>query len=108
MKETAILVPRRVLGTTGATIPVLGFGAGPVSALMTDAGARTRQRATIERALAAGIDWFDTAATYGNGESEASLGAALRDLGAEARVATKVRLAADQLGDIREAVKTSV
>ena len=99
---------RRALGTTGATIPVLGFGAGPVSALMTDAAARTRQLATIEHALAAGIDWFDTAATYGNGESESSLGAALRDLGAEVNVATKVRLTPEQLGGIREAVKTSV
>ncbi len=106
--DPAPKLPRRVLGSTGATIPVLGFGAGPVSALMTDAAARTRQRATIERALAAGIDWFDTAATYGNGESETGLGAALRELGVEARVATKVRLAAEELGDIREVVKRSV
>lgn len=106
--DSELHVTRRALGTTGATIPVLGFGAGPVSGLMTDAAARTRQRATIERALAAGIDWFDTAATYGNGESEASLGMALGELGANADVATKVRLAPEQLGGIREAVKTSV
>jgi aryl-alcohol dehydrogenase-like predicted oxidoreductase len=105
---SADVIGRRPLGTTGVTMPVLGFGAGPVSGLMTDAAARARQRATIEQALAAGIDWFDTAATYGNGESETSLGAAFRELGAEARVATKVRLAAEQLGGIREAVKTSV
>jgi len=30
-------VPQRPLGRTGLTIPALAFGAGPVSALMTDA-----------------------------------------------------------------------
>ncbi|MEQ1860025.1 MAG: aldo/keto reductase [Chthoniobacteraceae bacterium] len=97
-------LPRRAPGDF--TIPAVAFGAGPVSALMTDASARTRQLATIERAIAAGIDWFDTAATYGGGESERGLGAVLRDLRADVRVATKVRL--ENVGDIRESVKSSV
>lgn len=91
-------------------MPALAFGAGPVSALMTDAAARDGQLTTVQRALALGVDWFDTAATYGNGASEASLGRVLRELGAGSavRIGTKVRLAADQLGDIPGAVRASV
>lgn len=103
-------VPQCPLGRTGLTIPALAFGAGPVSALMTDAAARDRQLATIQQALALGVDWFDTAATYGNGASETSLGWALRELGASnsVRIGTKVRLNTEQLDDIRAAVLASV
>lgn len=103
-------VPQRPLGRTGLAIPALAFGAGPVSALMTDAAARDRQLATVRRALELGVDWFDTAATYGNGASETSLGWVLRELGEgkAVRIGTKVRLAAEQLGDIPGAVRASV
>lgn len=103
-------VPQRPLADTGLAIPALAFGAGPVSALMTDAAARDQQLATIQRALALGVDWFDTAATYGSGASETSLGWALHELGAThaVRIGTKVRLAAEQLDDIPGAVRASV
>lgn len=105
-----IRVPQRPLTGTGLTIPAITFGAGPVSALMTDATARERQLATIHRALRLGVDWFDTAATYGNGVSETSLGWGLRELDVirRIRIGTKVRLAADQLNDIPGAVRASV
>jgi L-galactose dehydrogenase/L-glyceraldehyde 3-phosphate reductase len=100
----------RVLGSTGISVSAISFGAGPVPALMTNAGQADRQRETIRRAIEAGINWFDTAATYGDGESERSLGAALRKLGVLSRVhvATKVRVMPDQLGRIKENVKGSV
>jgi D-threo-aldose 1-dehydrogenase len=103
-------VPQRPLGGTGLAIPALAFGAGPVSALMTDATARARQLATVRTALASGVDWFDTAATYGNGASETNLGWVLRELGAakSARIGTKVRLAGPDLEDIPGAVRRSV
>ncbi len=103
-------VPQRPLGGTELVIPALAFGAGPVSALMTDASARDRQLATIQRALSLSVDWFDTAATYGDGASETSLGWALRELGASntVRIGTKVRLAAGQLDDIPGAVRASM
>jgi aryl-alcohol dehydrogenase-like predicted oxidoreductase len=105
-----LTVQQRPLDHTGLTIPAIAFGAGPVSALMTDAAARDRQRTTIQQALALGVDWFDTAATYGNGASETSLGWALRELGANrsVRIGTKVRLGAEQLADILGAVRASV
>jgi aryl-alcohol dehydrogenase-like predicted oxidoreductase len=103
-------VPQRPLGSTGLDIPALAFGAGPVSALMTDTSARDRQLATVRRALELGVDWFDTAATYGNGASEESLGWTLRELGATraVRIGTKVRLTESDLGDIAGAVRASV
>jgi aryl-alcohol dehydrogenase-like predicted oxidoreductase len=100
----------RPLGSTGLSVSAISFGAGPVPALMTSGGRADQQRDTIRRAIEAGINWFDTAATYGDGESERSLGAAFQELGASARVhvATKVRLMPDQLDRIKENVKASV
>jgi aryl-alcohol dehydrogenase-like predicted oxidoreductase len=100
----------RPLGRTGINISEISFGAGPVSGLMISPHAAELQRVTIERALTAGINWFDTAATYGAGQSETNLGAALAELrcGEEIHVATKVRVTTEHLGDIKSAVKASV
>lgn len=108
--SAGLRVPQRTLPGTNLTLPALAFGAGPVSALMTDPAARDRQLATLERALALGVDWFDTAATYGSGESETSLGWAFRELGSgnSVRLGTKVRLTSEQLTDIPGAVRASV
>jgi aryl-alcohol dehydrogenase-like predicted oxidoreductase len=99
----------RTLGRTGIRVSVLAFGAGPVSGLMTGTDPDA-QLAVVRRALDAGINWFDTAPGYGRGASETNLGRALRALGrsASVHIATKVRLAADQLGSIGEAVRRSV
>jgi aryl-alcohol dehydrogenase-like predicted oxidoreductase len=99
----------RPLGSTGLEIAPLALGAGPVSTLMTGDDVR-RQRAVVERAIARGIRWIDTAATYGEGRSEQNLGRVLEELGAgeTVHVATKVRLVGDDLGDIRTAVRRSV
>src|SRR4051794_35235710 len=97
----------RPLGTTGLRISALSFGAGPVPALLTRPGQEDRQRQTIQQALDAGVNWFDTAATYGAGQSEAALGAALHTLGAAGQVhlATKVRLLPEHLEDIPTALR---
>jgi L-galactose dehydrogenase/L-glyceraldehyde 3-phosphate reductase len=99
----------RRLGSTGLDVSALAFGAGPVPATMTS-GDPDAQVAVVARAIERGVNWFDTAAGYGQGKSEAALGAALGRLGASDRVhiATKVRLAEDQLGDIAAAVSASV
>jgi L-galactose dehydrogenase/L-glyceraldehyde 3-phosphate reductase len=69
-----------------------------------------KQAAVVRRAVDVGINWFDTAATYGNGQSEASLGEALRAADAIERVhvATKVRLLPEHLSNIGSAVRASV
>jgi len=100
----------RVLGNTGIRVSAISFGAGPVPALMTDGNQAAIQRQAVRQAIEAGINWFDTAATYGNGESEKNLGVTLKELGASSNIhlATKVRLVSDQLDNIGENVKNSV
>lgn len=99
----------RTLGRTGLRVPVVSFGAGPVSGLLTGDDADA-QRATVARAVESGIDWFDTAPGYGQGRSEANLGRVLAELGATAsvRVATKVRVPPEALDRCGEYVRESV
>lgn len=99
----------RRLGSTGLDVSALAFGAGPVPATMTSDDPDA-QAAVVCRAIDRGINWFDTAAGYGQGKSEAALGAAVRKAPASDRVhiATKVRLADDQLGAIATAIRASV
>jgi aryl-alcohol dehydrogenase-like predicted oxidoreductase len=100
-------VPRRTLGRTGLSLPVIGFGCGPTAGLIAK-GAGDAQRAAVVRALELGIDFFDTAPLYGGGQSERTLGKILRDLGSTPLVATKVLLSDDDLRDIGAAVTRSV
>ena len=70
---------------------------------------RSVQVETVERAINLGINWFDTAATYGQGESKRCLARALKAINAinHVHVATKVRVAPKQIDDIRHAVRVS-
>jgi aryl-alcohol dehydrogenase-like predicted oxidoreductase len=99
----------RPLGATGIQVSSISFGAGPVPELMTGGDAR-RQREAVARAIELGINWIDTAAGYGEGKSEASLGAALEELAqpADVHIATKVRLYEGDLTDIPAAVERSL
>ncbi|HVV92838.1 MAG TPA: aldo/keto reductase [Hyphomicrobiales bacterium] len=97
----------RILGRTGLAVSEIGFGCGTTAGLMIHAAPAVRRMA-VERALALGIDYFDTAPIYGDGLSEVHLGEALRDIGAKPVVATKVALFAADLADIRGAVTRSV
>src|SRR6266571_3822845 len=98
----------RNFGRTGLRISILGFGCGAVGGLMVR-GAPADQERAIARALEAGVNYFDTAVQYGDGESEKNLGRALRKLKPErAIVGTKVRLPAADFGRIDEAVAKSL
>ena len=89
------------LGSTGIRVSKVAFGAGPISGLMVG-DALQQQQKTVQRAIELGINWFDTAATYGAGQSERNLGRVFHELGiAGIHVATKVRLMPEDLGDIR-------
>jgi aryl-alcohol dehydrogenase-like predicted oxidoreductase len=82
----------RVFGRTGMQLSVLGFGCGAVGGLMVRGDPADQER-TIARAIAAGVNYFDTAAQYGNGESEQNLGRVLQKLKpADVVVGTKVRV----------------
>jgi aryl-alcohol dehydrogenase-like predicted oxidoreductase len=98
----------RVFGRTGMQLSVLGFGCGAVGGLMVRGDPADQERA-VARAIAAGVNYFDTAVQYGNGESEENLGRILQKLKpANVAVATKVRLQPGELGNIADAVRISL
>src|SRR5216683_2201530 len=91
---------QRPLGNTGLDVSALGFGCGAVGGLMVR-GDADEQRQAVTRALDAGITYFDTAASYGDGLSEEHLGRVMRDLGtwSKVTVGTKFRLRPEDLSD---------
>jgi aryl-alcohol dehydrogenase-like predicted oxidoreductase len=98
----------RVFGRTGMQLSVLGFGCGAVGGFMVR-GDPVDQERTIARAIAAGVNYFDTAVQYGDGESEKNLGRVLQNLKpANVAVGTKVRLPPSEFGRIADAVRTSL
>ncbi len=64
-------------------------------------GNPAEQERTVARALAAGINYFDTAVQYGNGASETNLGCVWAKLRPNASVGTKVRLTQTERADYR-------
>jgi aryl-alcohol dehydrogenase-like predicted oxidoreductase len=98
----------RIFGRTGIRLSVLGFGCGAVGGLMVR-GDQLDQERTIARAIDAGVNYFDTAVQYGNGESEKNLGRILQQLKPRnAIVGTKVRLPSASFDRIADAVATSL
>lgn len=84
-----------LLGNTGLTVSRLAFGAMTFTAGNKDLGAIYKVGADLAgelvgRALEAGINFFDTADGYANGESEVMLGAALKPHRDQVVIATKV------------------
>jgi len=69
----------RLLGKTGLKVSVLSFGCGAVGGLMVKGAAADQERA-VARAIVSGINYFDTAPSYGNGVSERNLGRVLKAL----------------------------
>jgi len=96
----------RRLGRTGLNIPLLTFGCGAVGGLMTKGNPEDQERA-VRRALDLGVNFFDTAALYGNGASETNLGIILARLKPDIVLATKVRIAAEDKTDIGGAIDRS-
>jgi len=98
----------RVFGRTGMQLSVLGFGCGAVGGLMVRGDPADQER-TIARAIDAGVNYFDTAVQYGDGESEKNLGRVLHRLKpANAIVGTKVRVPASEFGRIGNVVTASL
>ena len=98
---------KRVFGRTGLELSVLGFGCGAVGGLMVRGSPADQERA-VARALEFGINYFDTAAMYGNGESERNLGRVLRSLKPDVVVGTKVRIPDAERGRIGAAITASL
>jgi aryl-alcohol dehydrogenase-like predicted oxidoreductase len=72
-------------------------------------GEQSDQERTVARAIDVGVNYFDTAVQYGNGESEKNLGRILQSLKpANAVVGTKVRLPSAKFSNIADTVATSL
>ena len=99
---------RRPIGQTGLSISEIAMGCGPVAALMTGTASQ-QQLDVVQQALAAGINWFDTAPGYGEGQSERSLGRCLAicDPHQETQIGTKVRLVRNSHDSFRTQIHES-
>lgn len=97
----------RILGRTGASLSVLGFGCGAVGGMMVR-GAPADQARAVARALDAGINYFDTAAAYGNGASEENLGRVLESLKPEIFLSTKFTVLPEHKKDIAGGIAQSL
>jgi aryl-alcohol dehydrogenase-like predicted oxidoreductase len=95
------------LGRTDLRVSRLGFGCGSIGGMLVR-GEYPLIRQAVSRAIEMGINYFDTAPLYGNGQSEVNLGAVLRELKADVLVGTKVRLSGKDAGRVGEAIIRSV
>lgn len=82
--EPASVMPRRPLGKTGITLPVIGF-----SGIVARDSTPERVEQVVADSMAMGVDFFDTAASYGN--SEEMLAPALKPRRKDIILATKTR-----------------
>ena len=96
----------RELGSTGLQISEIVFGAGAVGGVVFRPDRQTRL-ASVRRALEHGINWIDTAAGYGDGQSEENLGWIMKKLGASPHISTKVGIGPDHLDDIPGRIERS-
>jgi len=106
-----------VLGRTGRTVSRIGYG-GATAGLKnyleaydpSDRNDRKRIVTSIETALSVGINYYDTAPGYGNGQSEGLLGEALRGVKESGShplfIATKISY--NQRASLRESIERSL
>lgn len=90
---------RRILGGTGVSVSKFCFGAGMFGYFGNSDEAECRRM--VDRALDAGINYFDTSDVYSHGESETILGKALKGKRDEVVLATKFALPMD--GEVNHA-----
>lgn len=94
-------------GRTDLDVSRLTFGCGAVGGLMTK-GAPADQDRAVAWARDNGINFFDTAASYGNGASETNLGRALNGNTDGIVVSTKTGLSTEDMKDIAGAVVKAI
>ena len=98
----------RPYGNTGLEISEIVFGAGAVGGILINADDETR-RTAIRTALDRGINWIDTAASYGNGLSEKALGWLLKEIPQEDQPYLSTKFSVDpEKGDIPGQIERSM
>ena len=97
----------REFGNTGIRVSELIFGGGAVGGLLINQDDNTKL-AAVKRAMEAGINWIDTAPSYGQGRSEEALGWILKEIEEEPYVSTKVSINTDDMSDISGQIQRSI
>lgn len=104
-----MIVPQRRLGRTGLTIPHITLGGGWVGGLLIH-GSEEQRFGQLNEAMDAGVDWVDTAALYGQGQSETRIGEWMAATGKRPRLSTKFSVdvwEGDIEGQIRRSLEAS-
>ncbi len=96
----------RDFGATGIEVSELVFGGGAVGGLLINQDDETRL-AAIKRAMEAGINWIDTAPSYGQGRSEEALGWLLKEIPDEPYISTKFSIDTRELSQIPGQIEQS-
>ncbi len=98
----------RRFGRTGIEVSELVIGGGYVGGILLHADDATKQT-LLERSLAAGINLIDTAASYGDGQSEIAIGDLLRAMPADARPLVPTKFSVDPAaGDLAGQIERSL
>lgn len=79
----------RKFGRTGIDVSEVVLGGGNVGGILIDPDDPTKREA-VRRMMAAGVNWIDTAAQYGNGKSEQALAWLLPECDPQPHVSTKI------------------
>ena len=79
----------RQFGRTGWRVSEIGFGGARIGGLLAQDGGRAASLRTLEAACDAGINFYDTADMYSQGESEILIGKAFRKKRDKVFIATK-------------------
>ena len=85
---TTSALPVRPLGRSGLKVTTLGFGGAPLGDLYAHLD-EAIAIATVETALASGINLVDTSPLYGHGLSEHRVGTGLRRAGGPVVLSTR-------------------
>jgi aryl-alcohol dehydrogenase-like predicted oxidoreductase len=87
-KDPKTGMPTRVLGKTGARVSILGFGSGSRFLMYKE---EEKALEALNRAIDAGINYIDTAQSYGNGESERRIGLVMKTRRKQVWLVTKIQ-----------------
>ncbi|HUF21885.1 MAG TPA: aldo/keto reductase [Burkholderiales bacterium] len=97
----------KTFGRTGLEVSQIVFGGGWVGGVLIHQDDDTKLK-TLRRAIDAGINWIDTAPSYGKGRSEQALGWLLKEIDSTPHVSTKFMLDTAALDDIPGQVERSL
>ena len=98
---------KRPFARVGLDVSEVVLGGGIVGGILILPDEATRQTA-LQRVVAAGVNWIDTAASYGGGKSEETIGRHLPHLSPRPHVSTKFIVAPEDHADVAGAIERSL